>query len=121
MTIASTFLSLLTFLRFSIPSIEVSEWKRLNRELKEKLSPLNQLINNCTNSIDLSTIWDKISLEILNFCKENKELFAEEANHTQNFVNHKNKAIHQLEAYKRKLRKKAFKNGANPEKRKLFH
>ena len=117
----TTFLSLLTFFRFSSPSLEVSEWKRLNNQLKQKLAPLHFLISNCSFSSELSVLGNQVSLEISNFCNENKELFAEEFKPSQEYVNHGNKTIAQLEKYKKELRKEAFKAGAGPEKRKLFH
>ena len=121
MIMASTFLYLLTFLCFSAPSVEVSEWKRLNKELKQILDPIHSLISSCSISEDLSNIGNRISLEVHNFCKGNKELFAQEAKQPQEYINHQNKTLSQLESYKKQLRKKAFKDGASPEKRKLFH
>ena len=121
MEFASTFLTLLTFFRFSSPSLEDREWKRLNSELKQKLAPLHSLVSSCSIPSDLSLLGNQISLEISNFCTENKELFAEEVKKPQEFVNHGNKTIAQLEQYKKELRKEAFKAGADPEKRKLFH
>ena len=118
---ASIFLTILTTLRFSCPSLEVSEWKRLNIQLKHTLAPLHFLISNCNDASELGILGNQVSKEISNFCSENKELFAEEFKPSKEFVRHENKSIVQLENYKKELRKEAFKPGADPEKRKLFH
>ena len=121
MTIPSIFLTLLTFFRFSSPSLEDREWKRLNSELKQKLAPLHFLLSSCSDPSDLSLLGDKVSVEISSFCIENKELFAEEVKKPQEYVSHENKTISQLEKYKKELRKEAFRAGADPEKRRVFH
>ena len=94
---ATIFLSLLNFIRFSVPSLEVSEWNRLNKELKQSLAPLHALISQCTSPDDLNIIGNKISLEIHNLCMKYKELFAEETKRPQEFFNHQNQTIAQLE------------------------
>ena len=75
---ALTFLSLLTFFRFSTPSaVENSEWKRLDKELKQRLAPLHHLIGQCSDPEDLKLLGNRVSIEIATFCIENKELFEE--------------------------------------------
>ncbi len=120
---ATIFLSLLTFFRFSTPSsVENSEWKRLDKELKQRLAPLHHLISRCSNPDDLKTLGNQISIEISTFCNENKELFAENLNsHSEKFVSHQNKTIAELELRKKELRKEAFKVDAGPDKRKEFY
>ena len=61
---ASIFLTLLTTLRFSCPSIEVSEWKRLNIQLKHTLAPLHFLISNCNDASELGILGNQVSKEI---------------------------------------------------------
>ena len=73
-----TFLTLLTFPRFTTPSaVENSEWKRLDKELKQRLAPLHHLIGQCHDPEDLKILGNRVSIEIATFCVENKELFEE--------------------------------------------
>ena len=73
-----TFLSLLTFPRFTTPSeVENSEWKRLDKELKLRLAPIHHLIGQCSDPEDLKILGNRVSIEIATFCLENKELSEE--------------------------------------------
>ena len=118
-----TFLSLLTFVRFTTPSaVENSEWKKLDKELKQRLAPVHHLIGQCSDPEDLKLLGNRISIEIATFCLENKELFEEKVEKdSEKFVQHPNKTISELEALKKVLKKEAFKEGAGPEKRKEFY
>ena len=118
-----TFLSLLTFVRFTTPSaVENSEWKKLDKELKQRLAPVHHLLGQCSDPEDLKLLGNRISIEIATFCLENKELFEEKVEKdSEKFVQHPNKTISELEALKKVLKKEAFKEGAGPEKRKEFY
>ena len=117
------FLTLVTFLKFVVPSlVENSEIKRLDRELKQRLAPLHHLISQCTDPEDLKLLGNRVSIVISTFCSENSELFAENVpKHSSKFVSHQNKTIAELESLKKTLRKEAFKEGAGPDKRKEFY
>ena len=108
-----TFLSLLTFSKFSTPSaVENSEWKRLDGKLKQRLAPIHHLISQCSNPEDLNILGNRLSIEIALFCTENKEVFEEScAKNSEKFVQHPNKTISELEALKNVLKKEAFKDG----------
>ena len=118
-----TFLSLLTFPRFTTPSeVENSEWKRLDKELKLRLAPIHHLIGQCSDPEDLKVLGNRVSIEIATFCLENKELFEEKVEKdSEKFIQHPNKTISELEILKKVLKKEAFKEGAGPEKRKEFY
>ena len=118
-----TFLSLLTFPRFTTPSeVENSEWKRLDKELKLRLAPIHHLIGQCSDPEDLKVLGNRVSIEIATFCLENKELFEEKVEKdSEKFVQHPNKTISELDILKKVLKKEAFKEGAGPEKRKEFY
>ena len=120
---SAIFLSLLSFVRYTTPpSVDKSEWTRLNCLLKQRLAPLHFEIGRCTDPEDLGKLGDQLSVEVANFCIENKELFEEELKSTSKaFVPHDNRTIAQLETLKKHLRKEAFREGANPEKKKEFH
>ena len=118
-----TFLSLLTFFRFSTPSaVENSEWKRLDKELKQRLASLHHLIAQCSDPEDLNILGNRVSIEIATFCVENKELFEENVKpDSQKFAQHPNKTISELDALKKVLKKEAFKQGAGADKRKEYY
>ena len=120
---ALTFLSLLTFFRFSTPSaVENSEWKRLDKELKQRLASLHHLIAQCSDPEDLNILGNRVSIEIATFCVENKELFEENVKpDSQKFAQHPNKTISELDALKKVLKKEAFKQGAGADKRKEYY
>ena len=118
------FLSLITFLKYTAPShVDKSEWEKLNSDLKKKLYPLHLLIGQCNDPADLQVLGEKVSLEIFQFCSAHSELFLQEEQDRprEKFVSHTNKTVSQLEALKKTLRKEAFKNCGDVEKRKAFH
>ena len=109
-------------MRFTTPSaVENSEWKKLDKELKQRLAPVHHLIGQCSDPEDLKLLGNRISIEIATFCLENKELFEEKVEKdSEKFVQHPNKTISELEALKKVLKKEAFKEGAGPEKERNF-
>ena len=78
MNLTSLFLTLTTLLRFTSPSIEKSEWSRLDSQLKQKLAPLHFHLNQCRNSQDISILGNQCTTVIRDFLEDNKELFVEE-------------------------------------------
>ena len=123
MKMVPIFLTLVTFLKFVIPSlVENSEIKRLDNELKQRLAPLHHLISRSTDPEDVQTLGNRVSIIISTFCSENRELFEEnDTQHSTKFVKHQNKTIAELENIKKTLRKEAFREGAGPDKRKEFY
>ena len=118
------FITLSTFIKFITPTIEKSEWTRLNNELKSKLTPLHFHISRSNHQEDLKVLGNQVTIIIREFLIEHKELFEDEnssAETSTSFRKHKNKTLNELEDLKKKLRKEAFGPEGNEEKKKKFY
>ena len=47
---AAIFLSLVTIVKFALPSLEKDEWEELNKDLNDKLAPFNYHLGRLNNA-----------------------------------------------------------------------
>ena len=118
---AAIFLTLASIIRFSAPQIEKSEWHNLDQKLKTKLQPFHHHISRANNPHDIGALGDQATVVIRDFLLEHSELFEDEAKETAKFRKHSSKTLNELEDLKKKLRKEAFGNEGNEEKKKKFY
>ena len=123
---ATTFLSLLSFIKFTGPdNVEKKEWKRHDQVLKVRLAQLHNDIAHAPvdNVAYIEALGDTLTSEICQLFLENIEFFESDSSNlsSNKFIAHKNSTISQLEDQKKKLRAEAFGPNGSEEKRKEFY
>ena len=103
---ATTFLSLLTFIKFTGPEdVEKKEWTRHDQALKVRLASLHNDIAHAPvdNIAYIEALGDTLTSEIRQFFLENIEFFGSDSSSlsSNKFIAHKNSTISQLEVEKR--------------------
>ena len=121
MAVAAVFLSLLTLVKFCLPSLDRDDWADINKELSDRLAPFNYHLGRLNNAEDISHMGNQINLVIREFLLEKGDIFEQsQSNSSAAFVTNKNQTLEAARAQKKILKKRAQGRDATDQDRREF-
>ena len=101
---------------FCTPSLELDEWRSLDKELQERLSPWHQQLSSLTSGEDVAMSGDHLILLVREFFLERKDLFTSPtSSHSSGYIRHDSMALRTARKEKKRLKKVARAEGATKE------
>ena len=113
--VTSVFLSLASFVKFALPSIEKSEWTNVNDELSAVLDPINERICHARHPDEITVAAEQFNIAVREFLLQNDLFEVVEPKKAKEFVKRQPAALAEAVKLKKELSRKARQPGASQE------